>query len=273
MPALSPVQTITAAGQQLVFNCPASQMVSPAALVVFNKSSYELETASGQLIPAWGIIPISLAAGLGSSPNMVFTSILADGAVVAPVSTVYVQWFSGAESIPDESAFTADAIAAAITGTVGITGTVDVTGSTVDIASGSTIGITGPVDASGSTIDIGSGNEIIIGNKYGAGSGPGFVCNATNQAISIVTTSTAFTFMFGGTSGSQALVGAFSALVNGTAYDFNLEDSSGIFFSGSVAAAGPSYGINLNHIINTQVNVNCSISGATRFSICYNFLL
>jgi hypothetical protein len=118
MPALSPAQAITGAGQQMVFSCPASQMVNPATALIFNKSSYELESSSGQLIPAWGIIPYALAAGIGSGVTLILTTVLTPGVVAAPVASVYVQWFLSNETIPDSTDFTAEAIAAAIAGTV-----------------------------------------------------------------------------------------------------------------------------------------------------------
>jgi hypothetical protein len=118
MPALSPAQAITGAGQQMVFSCPASQMVNPATALIFNKSSYELESSSGQLIPAWGIVPYALAAGIGSGVTLILTTVLTPGVVAAPVASVYVQWFISNETIPDSTDFTAEAIAAAIAGTV-----------------------------------------------------------------------------------------------------------------------------------------------------------
>lgn len=113
MPALSPAQIVSVAGQQLVFQCPPTQLVNPSYLVVFNKSSYELDLM-GYLIPAWSIIPFDLSALLGGATTVIMTSILADNASGAGASTVYVQWLASNEKVPDQQAFTADAIAAAV---------------------------------------------------------------------------------------------------------------------------------------------------------------
>jgi hypothetical protein len=110
---------ITSPNEQITFTCPASQLVNPAHVVIYNKSSYELILLN-QLIPAWGIVPIDVGAILGGSPTIILTAVLADNVVVAPVATVYAQWLDASEDVPDSWSFIADAISAAITGEVAL---------------------------------------------------------------------------------------------------------------------------------------------------------
>jgi hypothetical protein len=115
--AISPAQSVSGAGQQLVFKCPPTQLVNPTHAVIFNKSSYELNFMN-QLVPAWSIIPYDIGAILGGATTIVMTSLLAPGGIVAPVAAVYVQWLDSAEDAPDQQAFIADAVAAAISGVI-----------------------------------------------------------------------------------------------------------------------------------------------------------